>query len=95
MTKLERLQALEQEATKGPWRSDLRGILRFNARGSGYVDTADAALIAALRNAAPDLIRVASWAVKVADSSDALDEERWVIVGLCEAVVPLLESEAE
>ena len=58
--------------------------------GRYYADYRDA-----LFAAAPDLIRVASWAAEIADSSDALDDERWVIVGLCEAVVPLLESEAD
>src|SRR3990167_1621571 len=72
MTKLERLQALEREATKGPWVWDEDGDLMalwelepcdgdiVLGMYTGYKpEPADAALIAALRNAAPDLIRVA------------------------------------
>ena len=32
-------------ATPRPWGPDLRHVLRFDSRGGGYVDTADAALI--------------------------------------------------
>jgi hypothetical protein len=65
MSALDRLEELEQVATSGPWRWDggtlvddghdeAIGISRASA-----VQTDDAELIAALRNAAPALLRVA------------------------------------
>ena len=103
MTKLERLQALEREATKGPWvwdeDGDLMALWELEPCDGDIVlgmytgdkpEPADAALIAALRNAAPDLIQV-TLAAQTYMSHHSLDNAEALEV----AVAALLESEAE
>src|SRR3990167_663025 len=97
MTKLERLQALEREATKGPWvwdeDGDLMALWELEPCDGDIVlgmytgdkpEPADAALIAALRNAAPDLIRVALAAQWYIECLEAVLERR-PVRGLDEA----------
>ena len=104
MTKLERLQALEREATKGPWvwdeDGDLMALWELEPCDGDIVlgmytgdkpEPADAALIAALRNAAPDLIRVALAAQHVVNDSPGTPSS--VKHFLRHALAPLLESE--
>src|SRR3990167_2148576 len=101
MTKLERLQALEREATKGPWvwdeDGDLMALWELEPCDGDIVlgmytgdkpEPADAALIAALRNAAPDLIQVALAALDQRKSGPMSPE-------LEAALAPPLESETE
>src|SRR3990167_8609587 len=113
MTKLERLQALEREATKGPWHTghvhDSYCIYQAGEEGKGalawtstqrFRDGVDnGKLIAALRNAAPDLIQVALAAQWYIECLEAVLERR-PVRGLDEAqhgyeaaIAPLLESE--
>src|SRR3990167_256568 len=104
MTKLERLQALEREATKGPWHTGLvhvsyciyqageegKGALAWTSTQRFRDGVDNGKLIAALRNAAPDLIQV-TLAAQTYMSHHSLDNAEALEV----AVAALLESEAE
>lgn len=92
---IEELRRLESQATPGPWhidgaetdniialRNDKQQVLVINGKRRG-----DAAFIAALRNAAPALLRVAELAAAVADmwdprGSDEMHELRSALAAL-------------
>ena len=103
MNRLERLQALERGATKGPWETR-----RWPHRATELIGPADPErpgyrllvkphkdliYAAALRNAAPDLIRVALAAQHVVNDSPGTPSS--VKHFLRHALAPLLEGEEE
>ena len=89
---LDRLQELEQAATPGPWKADNdnRQIVFSNGdcRLVAWVSDEDRDIIAALRNAAPALIRVARAAHWYHQDSQKAPCQIGVC-GLCEALKEL------
>lgn len=70
MTVLDRLKELEAKATKGPWQADRNFVDHHHAKSlcSCHTGPADAALIAAVRNALPHLIAVAEAAAMLKEA---------------------------